>query len=84
MHRHRPPRRTIYGVFEVPHHIIDERSVESIWTDEGEANDRARIRSIQVHGRVHVVSWELDTAGARRVLRGFERGEPMRRGTSLD
>lgn len=67
----------IYGVFEVPRYLIEAREVESIWTEQERANDRAMTRSIQVHGTVVVVSWQVNNPGSRRVLKAFVDGSPI-------
>lgn len=81
--RHDPPRAYVYGVFAIPNYIVEAREVESVWTDEGTATARARMRSIQVSGRVCVVRWQIDTTGSRMVLRAFRDGKPVSRGTAI-
>jgi hypothetical protein len=77
------PRAYVYGVFAIPNYIVEAREVESIWTDEGAATDRARMRSIQVSGRVCVVRWQVDMTGSRTVLRAFRDGKPVSKGTAI-
>jgi len=70
------PSTVVYGVFEIPRYMDQERSVESVWATERAAADRALARSIRVHGRVRVVSWEIDAPDTGRVLHEFTDGSP--------
>ena len=79
----RPVPTYVYGVFAIPGCMIESREVESVWTDEERATDRARMRSIQVTGKVCVVQWQVNMTGSRRVLRAFRDGEPIRKGMSV-
>lgn len=71
----RPPCRTIYGVFEVPTYMADERRVDSAWEHEQDAVSRATNRSYQIHGRVFVVAWTLNRPGTKTIS-AFVDGRP--------
>lgn len=59
--------RVIYGVYEVPTYMSDARQIDSTWDSERRAIERARQRSVQVHGRVFVLTWTLNSPGGQAV-----------------
>jgi len=67
--------RTVYGVYEVPTYMSEARRVDSTWDSERPAIERARQRSVQVHGRVFVLRWTLNSSGGQAVA-AFVDGEP--------
>lgn len=67
--------RTIYGVFEVPKYMVDERRVDSTWDREQDAVSRATNRSYQIHGRVFVLAWTVNMPGTRTISM-FVDGQP--------
>jgi len=70
--------RTVYGVYEVPTYMSEARRVDSTWDSERPAIERSRQRSVQVHGRVFVLRWTLNSSGGQTVA-AFVDGEPARR-----
>lgn len=71
------PLTTVFGVFEVSRYMTEERRMDSTWDSEQRAIDRARHRSVQVHGHVLVQSWTLNRPGSQLVAT-FVDGEPVR------
>jgi hypothetical protein len=75
MNNHRPPRAVVYGVFEVPRYMAEERTLDSVWSTEQAARSRAVNRSYGVHGQVHLMAWRMDDTAGRQHLGTYVDGE---------
>ncbi|WP_028925921.1 hypothetical protein [Pseudonocardia acaciae] len=72
------PLPVVYGVWEVPRRITDDRVIDSVWMVEADAEDRAFIRSVRAHRTVYVVSWDIQAFGTGRLLHEFVDGKRAR------